>query len=205
MSKSNWLALGRRITDDARGIKIWKPDGTGEDGKPKFEQVEIYDITDTQGMDIEMGVHFHRADDETLHAIADDLRAGPFKVEERGDMETDAYFDRAAETIYIRKGLTIDEQILALERENSVARMTYDKTGDMTLGQRFISDNHAFVVCTKLGVDCSSLQYEYLPDLVEKDFSMVAHLQKITHKTISADLEKTLNRIKDARDNGFER
>jgi hypothetical protein len=168
MSKTRWMEIGRDLTDDAQGVYITMPEIDDQGMKTGgFKDVLVYDISETQGKEIDYSEYFTRINDAELSNIITGMKK-KYSVEVTPDLETDALFDPKSGTIKMQQGLSREAQFQALQREVVYAQCAKSQGEKFTReANRLRAESAVYALSTKYGLDASHIDLSAVEGLKE--------------------------------------
>lgn len=168
MSKTRWMELNRDLGADAQGVYITMPEFDGQGARTgRYKDVLVYDVSETQGKEVDYSKYFNRISDEELSNIINDIQKR-YSVEVTSELDTDARFDPNTATIKMKQGLSHEAQYQALQREVIYAQSAKQQRNKFTReANRLRAESTVYALSTKYGLDTSSIDLSAIEGLKE--------------------------------------
>ena len=168
MSKTRWHEIGRNVAEDAHGITIMRPAKT-ESGKTHFIETTVYDVQDTNGKAVGFGKYFDRLTQDEL-SEANKRFKHKYPTELKDDLENDALFSPEEKKIFLKRGLTPEQEFQALQREAIYGRCFKEQgTKYVRETNRFRADSVTYALSVKYGLDAGRIDFSYLEEYSKED------------------------------------
>jgi antirestriction protein ArdC len=176
---NTWLSLHRHVRRGEKAIRIIAPvvykkrgkesDDDCDQARLAFRVVPVFDVSQTDGEDLPELAHQLTGDvarplleSLTRFAFGNGLC---FTDKEPPDQGINGYFDPAAQAIYVRPTLEINQRAKTLAHELGHARLRHG-TDDVTLVSRanceVAAETVAYIVCNAFGVNTAEYSYGYI-------------------------------------------